>query len=81
MTYEPLRPRRINGPHTPRPTVHLWPIGLGMSVQTSHRELHDGLRRALGYGGTIDTPTSSATVNTRQPGSPGPHEYVWLHPG
>jgi hypothetical protein len=51
MTYEPLERRRINGMRTPRPTTHLWPIRLGLSAQTSRRALHDGLRRALGYGG------------------------------
>jgi hypothetical protein len=51
MTYEPLGLRRINGQRTPRPTTQLWPFRLGMSLQTSHMALHDGLRRALGYEG------------------------------
>jgi hypothetical protein len=61
MTYEPLEPHnshdllapelwRINGPHAPQPAAHLWPIGLGLSAQTSSRALHDGPRRAPGYG-------------------------------
>jgi hypothetical protein len=61
MTYGPLRPHiahdllapglwRINDPRAPPHAVHLWPIGLGLSAQTSRRALHDGLCRALGYG-------------------------------
>jgi hypothetical protein len=34
--------RRINDPRAPCPVAHLWPIGLGLSVQTSHRALHNG---------------------------------------
>jgi hypothetical protein len=54
MTYEHLGLQHINGPHTPRPTTQLWPIELGLSAQTSCRALHDGLRRAPGYGGQND---------------------------
>jgi hypothetical protein len=61
MTYGPLGShnaydlqapelRCINGPRAPWPTTHLWPIGLGLSVLTSLRALHDGPRRAPGYG-------------------------------
>jgi hypothetical protein len=60
MTYEPLGPhsahdlrapglRRIDGQCAPQSVVHLWPIELGLSAQTSRRALHDGLRRAPGY--------------------------------
>jgi hypothetical protein len=87
MTYEVLELRHINGPRTPRPMMHLWPIGLGLSMQTSRRALQwpTSIPRLMRLGvgiaivmtlGTIAAPTSSAMVNTRHPGSPGLHEYV-----
>jgi hypothetical protein len=51
MTYESLELWHINGPRTPRPTTHLWLVGLGLSMQTSRGALHDGLYRAPDYEG------------------------------
>jgi hypothetical protein len=42
MTYEPPGLRHIKGPHTPRLAAHSWPIGLGLSVRTPDKALHDG---------------------------------------
>jgi hypothetical protein len=42
--------RRINSMRAPRHASHLWPIGLGLSAQTSHRALRNEPHRAPSYG-------------------------------
>jgi hypothetical protein len=49
------------------PSPRLWNPGVGVARMMAH--------------GTIVASTSSTLINTRQPGSLGPHEYVWPHLG
>jgi hypothetical protein len=47
-------------------------------VEPQATEARVGVARMMTHGTTV-APMSSATINMRQSGSLGPHEYMWPH--